>query len=218
MALAFDTGTKATGNPVTSITWSHTITGSDPCLWVGDREDSSGAVTGVTYAGASLTQVDIVTAVFGTTDGRIWVKNAPATGANNVVVSQTPSAQLVGTAASYTGAAQTGQPGVTANNKSASTTSLTVTGTTVSDNSWLVGYEINDTADPTAGAGTTLRAGTLQSGTEIGDSNSALTPTGSYSLVFDISPAAKIGAVMGEMKVAAAATRSHLMGLMGLGM
>lgn len=113
MAIAFDavsTGMNAT-NP-TSLTWSHTCSGSDRVLIVGTstESDSSGhtaqTVSGITYAGVALNHIrsDYIT----DNGTELWYLIAPATGANNIVVTMTAVVDgLFGAGLSFTGVDQT---------------------------------------------------------------------------------------------------------------
>lgn len=113
MAIAFDavsTGMNAT-DP-TSLTWSHTCSGSDRVLIVGTstESDSSGhtaqTVSGITYAGVALNHIrsDYIT----DNGTELWYLIAPATGANNIVVTMTAVVDgLFGAGLSFTGVDQT---------------------------------------------------------------------------------------------------------------
>lgn len=113
MAIAFDavsTGMNAT-DP-TSLTWSHTCSGSDRVLIVGTstESDSSGhtaqTVSGITYAGVALSHIrsDYIT----DNGTELWYLIAPATGANNIVVTMTAVVDgLFGAGLSFTGVDQT---------------------------------------------------------------------------------------------------------------
>mgnify|MGYP001597421519 CR=1 FL=1 len=183
-AIAVDTQT--TGGQTTtanSLTWSHTCTGSDLNLIIG-LTNGANDTTGVTYAAAAATQ-DAHSAIPAGTEGAdIWRKTAPATGANNVVLSRTgTTSRMTGVAASYTGSKQTGQPDAATTNTATSVTSITTSVTVVATNSWLVGSYDNNAEVPTAGANTTIRqAGSDASG--LADSNAAVA-AGSRSLIIN---------------------------------
>lgn len=113
MALAVDTPSGSQkGAAVSSLTFSHTCsTGSDRLLFVGagSLQVSGGSVdaSGVTYAGDSLTNVWTTTGqTYGANSG--WRKIAPATGANNIVVTWPSTIDEVAAGGiSFTGAHQT---------------------------------------------------------------------------------------------------------------
>ncbi len=179
MAIAFDSasGANITG---TSLTFSHTCSGSDRALLVHYVTDASGdAVTGITYAGVPMTFIGRVQSPSGRWTGLYYLA-APATGANNIVVTNSASSYTEANAASYTGVKQTGNPEASATNTGAGATSVTGSVTTLSDNAWLVMGGNASAGSHAAGTGTTRRNITLVGA--IFDSNGAKTPTGSYSL------------------------------------
>lgn len=182
MAIAYDnsTGTSVSNN--TSVTISHTTSGTNRILFVTVAIYNNGAnadqLTGITYAGASMTYIGKRT---NSTNGYMYLYYLanPALGANNIVATCAISVtELDICSASYTGAKQTGIPDSTANGGSSSP--YTQSTTTVANNCWLVmgGYTDN-------GAGTTAGTGTVNrypSRFYIADSNGAKSPAGSYSL------------------------------------
>lgn len=179
MAIAFDaaTGSSTTG---TSLTYSHTCSGSNRALIVHYVTDTSNdLVTGVTYNGVAMSFIGRVQSPSSRWTG-IYYLAAPATGANNVVISASGSAYLEASSASYTGVKQTGNPEANASNTGASVTSLSGTVTTITDNAWLVMGGHAAAGSQAAGTGTTRRhIGTVSA---FFDSNGAKSPTGSYSL------------------------------------
>ncbi len=197
MAIAFDTASGSAAFIANSLTWSHTCTGAD-ILWVGiTLSTTSDEVTGVTYNGVAMTQ-----AVY---DSFVWGKYlyyllAPAAGAHNVVISNTNLRNIVGAAASYSGALQSGVPDATATASGVGVTSRTATLTTVANNCWGVLFAGDESADAEtfAGSGSTRR---FESHGAAGgangaffDSNGAITPAGSYGMTFtQVSPASLHG-------------------------
>lgn len=193
MAIAFDTSTqKNEGSSVSSITFSHTCTGSDlvllvACMAGGNVGD---AITGVTYNGVAMTQ--LVKKGNGAANQFVYIYGlvAPATGANDVVVSQSDSSDMVAAAASYTGALQSGLPDATTSG--AVTGNLTLSTTTVADNSWVftAARNVNE-GSPTAGTNITLRQDVVQ--ISAGDSNAAVTPAGSFSQTWTVASGETFG-------------------------
>lgn len=104
MPIAHDLTTQATANSVTSLTFSHTVSGADRLLIVGVQTNGSN-VTGVTYAGVAMTAVGQLTS--GGVRVEMFRLIAPATGANSVVVSVAATTDIGAAASSYTGAHQT---------------------------------------------------------------------------------------------------------------
>lgn len=180
MTIAFDatsTGTAAS----TTLTVSHTCSGSDRALVVGVVGRTADEVTGVTYNGVAMTQIG-KKAETGSRYVYLYYLNAPATGAHDIVVSASGSAYLELSAASYTGVLQTGQPEVNAVNSAVSASSLTTSLTTLADNAWTVLAALHQSGTLTAGSGSTQRNTTLVGA--ILDSNGPVTPAGSKSMAF----------------------------------
>lgn len=183
MAIAYDNSTNRAQVNSSSLTYSHTVgVGDDRILFVSVLSYLTDNITGVTYGGTSMTQVGKVRSG---SSGRwiyLYMLVAPATGANNVVISASGTTYISSQASSYTGASQTSQPNVSTTNSNASTNSLTTSVTTTEDNCWLVMAGVGYGDELKAGTGTTERQGDV-SGSSIFDSNGAKSPAGSYSLV-----------------------------------
>jgi hypothetical protein len=164
------------------LTWSHTCTGSTRILFVGAfGATDSDSITGITYNGVALTKIGSILPVAGSRYITLWYLVAPATGANNIVISVS-GGDCGGVAASYSGPKQTGVPDASATNSQSSGTSLTGTVTTVADNCWLIAAALAEAC--AAGAGTTKRQDwALNSGMALFDSNGPITPAGSASLI-----------------------------------
>ena len=189
-AIAFDVASEAKDNSgsVSSITYSHTITGSNPILVVVSQAYSQ-TFSGATYNGTAMTLVSLARYSTSNVYGALWIMQAPPTGANNVVVTLNGTTagnkQFAIHSMSYTGAAQTGQPDSFGTNtaEGSSVTTFTVTTTVVNSNTWLVGgasEEAGDIAAGSAGAGTTYR-GAVQFNQWGADSNGTVA-TGARSL------------------------------------
>ena len=182
-SIAFDVAASVVGSATSPLTLSHTCTGSNRVLFVGIETvgDTTDRVSVVTYNGVACTRINTVSL----TDRRSYLYYiiAPTAGANNVSVTHT-SGNCSIYSASYTGAIQGGIPDASNTNSGSGVTSLTTSVTTVADNTWTVAFMSSDSGNNvTAGAGTTLRHTGFSS---IGDSNGAITPPGSSSLVVNI--------------------------------
>jgi len=93
VAATRDAASQASGNGVSSLTWSHTCTGSDLALKVGTS--CSGNVTGVTYNGVALTLLrEDIDGSFGF-ESNNWGLVNPATGAHDVVVTIAAASDIV---------------------------------------------------------------------------------------------------------------------------
>lgn len=175
--IAFDSCVELSG-----VSQSFTIPTGNPILFVSVQGAiGSDSITGVTVAGNSATLVDKVLAPG--TNARycyLFVYQAPPTGSQTIAITGTGLAD--GWMIAYTGAAQSGQVDVhgTATNADASTSIAKALTSTV-DNCWMVAYCAGSNGNAvSAGSGTTLRSSTTNNG--MFDSNSVITPAGSYTL------------------------------------
>lgn len=178
MAIAFDAYGEGSAVPASSITYSHTTTGTNRGLvaFVGDM--GGARCTGVTYNSVAMTQADLVN--FATSRNIYCFKlAAPASGANNVVASFSASDFYSCQTQSYTDVDQTDFEDTSG--IQTGTGNITISVTTTADNCWLASAGSNTDVGPmSAGTGTTSR------GTEVsvasGDSAGAKTPAGSHSM------------------------------------
>lgn len=172
-AIAFDATAGASDNSgaVTSITYAHTCTGADLTLAVfvtiTDGVGHGITISSATYNGVTMTAQDTAnagTAADLTAKGYLLI--APATGANNVVVTisgvLTSNKQFGVTSQSYTGTSQAAQPDSKNKNQLNDSTAnpFTVTTTVVGTNTWLAGAATEyagDIAGGSPGSGTTYR-------------------------------------------------------------
>jgi hypothetical protein len=184
MAIAFDAATNAGANGGTSFTFAHTCSGSDRILFVGfvwDPGDDD--VVSVTYNSVAMTLVAKI--LTGGMNRYLYRLVAPATGANNVVITITTGRTVFAGATSYTGVDQGSQPAGTTNNSASGATSLLTSITTTVDNAWTVLLEgsYNGNPEPGAGTGSTKRTADASFGTwGLFDSGGAISPAGSYSM------------------------------------
>lgn len=195
MALAFDAAASTDGGAVSSLTFSHTCSGNDRIIIVGVAagDDDGRTVSSVTYAGVNLTQVRaqrLQTSGIPDKWVEMWYLVAPATGANNVVVtlSGAVSNWVAAGSISLTGAAQTGQPDAS-NDAVGTSTTASVSVTTVADNCWVIDVVSYEDLSPTltVGAGQTERwiqndASDLQGA---GSTEGPKTPAGAVTMSWD---------------------------------
>lgn len=118
MAIAFDVlSQSADVSGVSSVSWSHTVTGTDPFLFVGAANIDYVTLSGVTYNGTAMTTAWDHQPLAGQNSGSTLA--GPATGSNTVAVTWTGTVSSGGraAAASYSGVHQTVPTGagVTAN-------------------------------------------------------------------------------------------------------
>lgn len=202
-AIAVDATSASNGTGLT-LTYSHTCTGSNLIL-VSTGYLNTGAslddVSGITYATVAETLINKLLASGDYT--YLFNLVAPATGANNVVVSITISLSVLSESVSYSGAAQSGQPdSQNATKVDNSGTSLTTSTTVVASNCWLVGHGRWDAGGIGAGTGTTFRKTQANTGSGFFDSNGTV-GTGSQSL--QITGTALSGGTSGVLNIASIA-------------
>lgn len=194
MAIAFDAQSASAFSATGSVTWSHTCTGSDRLLVVGVY-DSADHVTGITYNGVAMTFINKLL-MTGAAAGQyiyLYYLLNPASGANNVVASESSTDGLYGIASSYTGVKQSAQPDANNTQATSSATSLTTSLTTIANGAWIMGFAYGTTV--VAGTNTILRTGP-HAGLKMFDTNAAQTPAGSHSIQTTESPASFIGHVI----------------------
>lgn len=157
-AIAIDATSTGFLSSGTSLTFSHTITGTNPALLCGVFSFAGGdALTSIKYNGNLVAQKGSQAADAG---GRQYLHGyaATTTGANNVVVTYSTSVQIFATCASYTGVDPTTPfpDAAITSIKTGTTISLPATSVTV-DQSWLVASGRSPSKAPTASAGTIVR-------------------------------------------------------------
>jgi hypothetical protein len=161
MAVAVDATTTdgtSLGSPQSSRTFSHTCSGSNRLLIVdvcNDEDGSAVTVSSVTYAGAALTE-RITVARGNVQRASIWYRVAPATGANDVVVTLASAQEFTTAARSYTGVNATTPLG-TAASADANSTGPTVNVASATDELVHDVVSVNGAASYTIGAGQTQR-------------------------------------------------------------
>lgn len=162
--IGFDAASSAasSGGGTSPLTWSHTVSvsGTNRILIVGVsiKNDTGQTVTGVSYAGVSFPLIGNPNnpIKFGNNAGNaraeLWYLVAPATGTNNVIVTLSASARVVGGAVSLTGVDQT-NPIDAFNSNIGTSTTPSVMVTTVANNAWVV--DTIASSPPTSGASPT---------------------------------------------------------------
>lgn len=155
--IAFDTAGSVVQNAsAASFTWSHTVSGANRALVVGVsiRNQQNETVSSVTYAGTPLT---FVGARSNETSARIeiWQLVAPAVGTDNVVVTLSAPAKIIGGAISLSGVDQTTPIGASAFT-AGSSTNPTINLTNVPTTAWVIdalAFRSTGTSGPTATPG-----------------------------------------------------------------
>jgi len=188
MPIAFDTSSQGKSLSTTTVTVSHTATGSElgALIGVADQVSSSSNVTGVTYNGVAATLVG--TSIQAGSGAYIYLYQIVGipTGASNVVATRTTGTNTIYLQTlTYTGVKQSGQPdssnGV---GGSGSVTTRTTTATSVAANIWAAAIAYSDNGGQAASTNSTGR-GTLQDTIFRMYDNSGVAPIvtpGSYSM------------------------------------
>ena len=186
MVIAFDAESSSSTYVVdTTLSWSHTCTGTKRILIVATRGTMGVAdvITGVTYNSVAMTKLG--SSYQGSSDRWIalWYLLNPSTGTNTITVSASLGDVIMGSSSSYTGVGKIGTTTGTATDGSA--TSLTTSFTTTRPNSWLVAAVGNSAGQATAGTGTAVR-GSIGAGICVADSNAKINIPSSSSLVTNL--------------------------------
>lgn len=183
MSIAFDAGADGFQSGGTNLTYSHTCTGSNLILLVGVWSWQDVHTLTATYAGVSMTSLTtIATDSSGTL--QIFGLIAPATGANNIIISSNnTNTQILACSASYTGVKQSGFPDAQTTNTTTAT-NLTTDLTTIADNTWMFLVSRTPSKLPTAGTNAFRRWFNTASGdaATLFDTNAAQTPAGLHSM------------------------------------
>lgn len=184
MAIAVDATSTGSANPGTSVTVSHTCTGSDRILFTmvknGNSAGQSGGTLSCTYNGVSMTEITSTSSGDTTSRISLFYLLAPATGTHDVVGSSSSNFYIQATSASYTGASGT-QPDAS-NSATDATSPYDIAVTTIADNCWYIGCAANGLGNAVAvGTGTTNRGGAGSTAC-LADGNTAKTPAGSAAL------------------------------------
>lgn len=144
MAIARDAYTDLGSVTATSLTASHTCTGSNLNLYVlVYLQNSAGQgdeITGVTYNGVAMSRIGVID--YNATSGNyvyIYGLAGPTTGAHNVVISCSASRSFQARAVSYTGASQTLPTGNAVKTyTSSSSNTMSMSPVSIGDGSWAV--------------------------------------------------------------------------------
>ena len=189
-AIAYDSTATNYAGSGTTISITHTSSGSDRIVWCGvlDQQAVDPGVTSVTYDGVAMTGIASNPANNGGVNNvhiRLYYLIAPNTGGKTVTATFAGSVGNSGlTCSSYTGASQTGVPDAQSKTENfGATTSCVGTVTTVADNSWMVMFVRTEIGGATFHTGTTNRYNNTDGG--FGDSGGPITPAGSHSLQYD---------------------------------
>lgn len=185
MAVTFDAQSTGYNTSVSSLTVSHTCSGSNRILTVSCLFDQTVSITGITYNGVAMTNILTAQNVVLLQKLGLYYLVAPSTGANNIVVSLSGSAASVSVSnASYTGVKQSSAID-SSNSTTGSSASPSVSTTTTVNNSQVIcaiGWN-NSVANTSPTNSITARASIDDSflGTSNWIGDKATTTAGSYT-------------------------------------
>lgn len=203
MAIAFDTVTDFDGSPSTSVSTTHTAGGSDRFVLVAVRLGGTGAgstsLNSITYGGEAMTQIESDMSILSTENLGLWYLIAPDATSETVTASWTGTLTGNLKVTSYTGVAQSDVIDASVRVAVQTATSITMTMTVNTTNSWLGGTVRSNNA-LSAGSNTVIRTGSVYISCD-SDSDQA---TGSRSMTLTQS-SAEIGGIAAAFKPAAVA-------------
>lgn len=206
-AIAHDNAAYGGFTGASSLTFSFTVgAGSNRLICVYVNANTSDDVSGATFNSVATTLINKGAFTANRWTYLFYLLN-PDSGAHNVVVSGV-AGYISAVVSSYTGVLQSDQPDAQATkmNSSGAITSMTTTLTTVADNCWTVLGGRWAVGNIAAGAGTTQRAEDNDFNSfGIFDSNGAITPAGSASLIITGTSDERVNSCMASFKPAGAA-------------
>lgn len=187
MALAYDSSATSNTGSASSLTYSHTCSGVDRILLVQVWCGSNRTISSITYNGVSMTELSTLTggSIGAGERTAVYYLIAPATGANNVVVTLSGATSIASNSASYTGVDQTNPIDASRTETDLDTgTSYAESITSNANNCWAVwGTREYAGRTITAGANTAVRQReSSQYGIIWADSNASITPAGSRTM------------------------------------
>ncbi len=201
------TSGDSVASPASSLSWSHTVTGSNVILFVGVCTGNNSP--SVTYNSVAMTQID--TANQSGYYSELFYLVSPTTGSNTVAITLGSGTNVIaGNAASYSGASQTGVPD-SSSTAVGDTADLQPATTVVAADSWLVTSACSS-ANLTASTGATERNKQTESPVVSGiyDSNGTVS-TGSQGMTIDTGGFA--GSVIASFKPATGGAASFVPGI-----
>jgi len=154
-AISFDSYSEGEDTASYTNTFAHTVAVQDDrILIVSTAGTFNTAVTGVTYNGDSLIQIESALTV-SNLEVSAWYMLAPDTGTHNVVVTMASFPNSASTATSYYGVKQ--QAPEATSNATGTGTALSDAVTTITSNAWVVDSAFNASGTLAVGAGQTER-------------------------------------------------------------
>lgn len=174
-AIAVDATSGISNSTSSSRTHSHTCTGSDRILFAFPFNTQSATISSITYNSADMTLIRSQNMTYSPLHTLYaYYKQAPSTGANDIVVTYSGSCYNFTQAVSYTGALQSGSPidGQNSTNGGSGTSITSDITVSVSD-SWMIAVGRLDNSGTLSGNNSTgtARNTTSDGGNIVADSN-----------------------------------------------
>lgn len=208
MSITLDAITVGTQTTATTLSYSHTCSGSNRRLWVSVVGDlATDDLTNVKYNGVIMT---VANKVLSTRWIYLCFVDAPATGSNTVLVTFGSSHYIASGSVSYNGAIQSGTVDASNTATAIAVTSFAPSVTAIANNCWIIGVVYGVSATLSAGANTLYRvSGDGFDDIVVFDSNGAR-GTGAQVLNINSSPASNIGAVIASFAPSLATVSNFL--------
>jgi len=180
-----------------SLTMNFNITGSNLILFVSTFKQNSETITGVTWNGVPLTQVESAIS-YTTNNVQLWYLLAPAVGTHDLVTTASGSSGYIITYYTlYSGVKQTGQ--LDGSTRVTGNTPITATITTGTDNTWAF---LTSVQGGSAGTNATLIAeGDMR--TYDNQGYGTIAPGTAFSMTVNLQPGNTGGVIMATFKDAA---------------
>ena len=209
MAISFDNANQQFLSSTSSNSFSFTNAGNIMFFGIGVRPGDP--INAPTYNGVSGTLIgqEAVSTFFKV---YLYYLLNPTAGANTAVASYTSATdQIYFSVVSYKSAKQSGQPDASNITTQSSGTTFTQSVTTVANNCWTVQYVFCNSGGLSASTGSTLRGSILNSSVSaFFDSNGAITPAGSTSMVTNSGNGITSGVIASFSPLAATANSDFL--------
>lgn len=204
MSIAYDTSASGTTASGSSITHSHTMaTGTAGIIFFFVHCQTLASISSVTYNGDATTLLTSWTITGFSADryAAIYYRVAPDTGTHDVVTTFSGTTNGSCQSVSYLGALQSGIPDALGSTGSGNVNNSTVSSSSpssVADLSWKIFWFLSATGTHSASTGSTGRTINLSNSgiSSVFDSNSAITPAGTYSMEVSVSGSTNYAYIM----------------------
>jgi hypothetical protein len=192
-AISFDSGAGSSAGTASSLSWTHTVSGSNTILQVCLYSESTTLSAAPTYNGTSMT---LVTSETENSNRHLYdyILVNPSNGSHTVSASFSGSGFVAGGSTSYDGALQSGQPDAyNGTTGGVGSTGLATSVTTATNNDWIIGCASSGGDMGQAYTGTNAFASAVREQPSIAlgffDTNSPVTPAGATTVGFSNSTA-----------------------------